>query len=379
MALDAKLAAIRAFQGVAMFMISTEAGGEGINLQDGCHVMVNYDLPWNPARLVQRIGRLYRYGQREKVVVFNLHARDTFDNTAISLMLDRVMTVAREMAPVGSEYNDQLYTEIVGELLENIDLSLILQRAEGARQDRTREEIDEAVRQAQRAKEMQDEILSYATGFDPDALGGALGLTMKDVGMFIRSMLPMIEAQIEDELYDGRVLEVRLSDQMRGQFPEFKQRTVVRVTTDRRLAQRLDEVVLLDFESSFFTHLISFAKRPDFGGTYASLHPQDPHRGTLGAYKLRWQNDQGEPVVDEFVVLFADETNSVIANPEFLTALLRREIMPAQQSNADLQKRRTTLARLKKVAEVRLAVESSRFKHPNGLVLLAAADLVSAE
>lgn len=379
MALDAKLAAIRSFQGDAMFMISTEAGGEGINLQDGCHVMVNYDLPWNPARLVQRIGRLYRYGQREKVVVFNLHARDSFDNTAISLMLDRVMTVAREMAPVGSEYNDQLYTEIVGELLENLDLSLILQRAEGARQDRTREEIDEAVRQAQRAKELQDEILSYATGFDPEALGGALGLTMKDVGMFIRSMLPMVEVQIEAVLYDGRVLEVRLPDQMRGQFPEFKLRTVVRVTTDRRLAQRLDEVVLLDFESSFFTHLISVAKRPDFGGTYAPIDPQDPHRGTVGAYKLRWQNDQGEPVVDEFVVLFVDETNSVMANPGFLTELLRRESMPARQPNADLQERRTTLARLKKVAEARLAVESSRFKHPNGLVLLAAADLLPAE
>jgi hypothetical protein len=338
--------------------------------------MVNYDLPWNPARLVQRIGRLYRYGQREKVVVFNLHARDSFDNTAISLMLDRVMTVAREMAPVGSEYNDQLYTEIVGELLENLDLSSILQRAEGARQDRTREEIDEAVRQAQRAKELQDEILSYATGFDPEALGGALGLTMKDVGMFIRSMLPMVETQIEAVLYDGRVLEVRLPDQMRGQFPEFKLRTVVRVTTDRRLAQRLEEVVLLDFESSFFNHLISVAKQPDFGGTYATLDPQDPHRGTVGAYKLRWQNDQGEPIVDEFVVLFVNERKSVMANPGFLTALLRREIMSARQPNAELQERRSTLAQLRKVAEARLAAESSRFKHPNGLVLLAAADLL---
>ena len=42
--------------------------------------MVNYDLPWNPARLVQRIGRLYRYGQTELVIVLNLHARDSFDN-----------------------------------------------------------------------------------------------------------------------------------------------------------------------------------------------------------------------------------------------------------------------------------------------------------
>jgi ERCC4-related helicase len=376
MALDAKLAAIHSFQSGAVFMISTEAGGEGINLQDGCHVMVNYDLPWNPARLVQRIGRLYRYGQREKVIVFNLHARDNFDNSAISMMLDRVMTVAREMAPVGSEYNERLYTEIVGELLENLDLASILQGAEGGREERTRAEIDDAIRQAQQAKALQDEILSYAVGFDPEALGGALGLTMRDVGMFIRAMVPMIGAQIEASFYDGRVLELRLPETLRGDFPEFKARTVVRVTTDRRLAQRLDDVVLLDFESSFFTHLIEMAKRPDFGGTYASLDSQSTQDGIVGAYKIRWQNDQGEPMVDEFVVLHSDGQEPVAANPSFLTALLRQDLPTARQPNADLAERRASLARLRRAAELRLAAESSRFKHPNGLVLLASADLL---
>jgi hypothetical protein len=361
-----------------MFMISTEAGGEGINLQDGCHILVNYDLPWNPARIVQRIGRLYRYGQREKVIVFNLHAQDNFDNSAISMMLDRVMTVAREMAPVGSEYNDRLYTEIVGELLENVDLASILQRAEGIREERTRAEIDEAIRQAQRAKELQDEILSYAAGFDPEALDGALGLTMRDVGMFIEAMLPMIAAKIEAVLYGGRVLELRLPEDLRGDFPEFKARTLVRVTTDRRLAQRLADVVLLDFESSFFTHLISVAKRPDFGGMYAPLNLQSPHNGMVGAYKLRWQNDQGEPIVDEFVVLHSDGADAVAANPAFLTAMLRQDTPTARQPNANLAERRAGLARLRKAAEVRLAAESTRFKHPNGLVLLATADLLPA-
>ena len=54
MGLDEKLKAISAFNESAQFMVSTEAGGEGINLHESCHVMVNYDLPWNPSRLVQR-------------------------------------------------------------------------------------------------------------------------------------------------------------------------------------------------------------------------------------------------------------------------------------------------------------------------------------
>jgi SNF2 family DNA or RNA helicase len=60
---DERREAIRAFEDDGQFLISTEAGGEGLNLQRECHTMINFDLPWNPMRLVQRVGRLYRYGQ----------------------------------------------------------------------------------------------------------------------------------------------------------------------------------------------------------------------------------------------------------------------------------------------------------------------------
>src|SRR5262249_37956754 len=101
MKLGEKLDAIRKFnEEENAFLISTEAGGEGLNLHRACHVMINYDLPWNPARLAQRIGRLYRYGQTLPVVVVNLHARDSFDNAAIDLMMSRVTQIAQDMAPV---------------------------------------------------------------------------------------------------------------------------------------------------------------------------------------------------------------------------------------------------------------------------------------
>ena len=104
-------------------MVSTEAGGEGINLHENCHVMVNYDLPWNPSRLVQRAGRLYRYGQKERVIVFNLKLDDGFDNKVLNLMLARLGSIARDMASVGQEYSDGLEVEILGELLERIDIA----------------------------------------------------------------------------------------------------------------------------------------------------------------------------------------------------------------------------------------------------------------
>jgi superfamily II DNA or RNA helicase len=375
MTLAAKLDAIQAFQEEATFLVSTEAGGEGINLQASCHVMVNYDLPWNPARLVQRIGRLYRYGQKEKVIVFNLHASDSFDNQAVSLMLDRVLTVAREMAPVGAEFSDQLYSEILGELLENLDMAAILQRATDGRDSQTRDEIDAAIARAQEAKKLQDELLSYASGFDPNGLRGALGLSMKDVGSFITLILPFVDIFVDTTAHDGRVLDLRLPEALRGYFPEFHQRTVVRVTTDRSLAQRLRDVVLLDFENSFFQYLMRFAQHPDFGGSYAIARASRASSGVLTAFRLRWQNDQGDPVVEEFLVAHADQQGQVDTNPPYITDWLRQPIGDATTAGMDRAQRSAVLANIKVRMEQRLGEESTRFKHPNGLVLLAVADV----
>ncbi|MBO1518102.1 SNF2-related protein [Oceanisphaera pacifica] len=67
---DMKAALVEKFRDDATLMISTEAGAEGINLQF-CSLLINYDLPWNPQRVEQRIGRVHRYGQKHDVVVVN--------------------------------------------------------------------------------------------------------------------------------------------------------------------------------------------------------------------------------------------------------------------------------------------------------------------
>lgn len=378
MKLEKKLEAIKAFNQSARFMISTEAGGEGINLHESCHVMVNYDLPWNPARLVQRIGRLYRYGQSKTVVVFNLHARDTFDNKAIDLMMDRVSQIALDMAPVGPEFNERLHAEILGEVLDNLDLASILQSATEMRIEYTSAQIEEALDRAKRAKRLQDEIFTHVAGYDPNALSGTLGFTMQHVDVFIRGMLPLVGIKIEATLYDGAVKEIRLPEELRGRFPEFAQRTVVRITTDRRLAQRLPEVALLDFETSFFRFLIDQAKSKGFDGLYASTRSVAENDGVLVAFKLRWQNDQGEVLTEEFVPLFTDKNGNIKENPRFLAQWLVSPVQPANAPNPQTPDRSAAYDRLVAKANSLLAAQSTRFKHPNGLVELAAADFRSS-
>ncbi|GMW01531.1 MAG: hypothetical protein AMXMBFR84_26680 [Candidatus Hydrogenedentota bacterium] len=66
--------------GAVRFLVSTEAGGEGIDLQERCSVLIHVDLPWNPMRLHQRVGRLNRYGQKNKVRVVSLRNPDTVES-----------------------------------------------------------------------------------------------------------------------------------------------------------------------------------------------------------------------------------------------------------------------------------------------------------
>ncbi len=87
------------FKDKARVLIATEAGGEGINLQF-CHHMINYDLPWNPMRLEQRIGRIHRLGQTEDVHIYNFATKDTIEEHIFNLLYEKI----------------QLFERVVGEL-----------------------------------------------------------------------------------------------------------------------------------------------------------------------------------------------------------------------------------------------------------------------
>ena len=77
------------FEHHAQVLIATEAGGEGINLQF-CNHLINYDLPWNPMRLEQRIGRIHRYGQKNDVRIYNLSIRKTIEEHIMKLLFEKI-------------------------------------------------------------------------------------------------------------------------------------------------------------------------------------------------------------------------------------------------------------------------------------------------
>ena len=88
------------------FIVSTEAGGEGIDLQDHCHSMIHVDLPWNPMRLHQRVGRLNRYGQSEQVEVITLRNPDTVESRIWNLLNEKIERIMLALGNAMDEPED---------------------------------------------------------------------------------------------------------------------------------------------------------------------------------------------------------------------------------------------------------------------------------
>lgn len=94
--------------GAVRFLISTEAGGEGIDLQEQCHTLIHVDLPWNPMRLHQRVGRLNRYGQSERVEVITLRNPDTVESLIWDKLNQKINSIMMAFGQVMDEPEDLL-------------------------------------------------------------------------------------------------------------------------------------------------------------------------------------------------------------------------------------------------------------------------------
>jgi len=118
MKLEDRVKAEGVFKTETELLVATEAAGEGINLQF-CNLMINYDIPWNPNRLEQRMGRIHRYGQQKEVYVFNLVAEDTREGKVLYRLFEKLdeIRIALGSDKVFDVLSEVLYDKSVSQLL----------------------------------------------------------------------------------------------------------------------------------------------------------------------------------------------------------------------------------------------------------------------
>ncbi|EID44043.1 DEAD/DEAH box helicase [Parageobacillus thermoglucosidasius] len=127
--MEQRRAEVEKFRNDVQIMLATDAGGESINLQF-CNQMINYDIPWNPNRLEQRMGRIHRIGQKNEVFIFNLVASNTREGDVLIRLLEKMEQMRNDLG------QDSVY-DFIGEILEEqgVDLAHLMEEAISGREN----------------------------------------------------------------------------------------------------------------------------------------------------------------------------------------------------------------------------------------------------
>jgi len=265
--LEDKIAAVESFwepEG-AQFLISTSAGGEGINLQV-CHILFNYDLPWNPMAVEQRIGRIHRYGQTDTVQVYNLVAEDTVEERIYSLLEEKLLEIAQTIGkvdPVTGQVVEDFRSEILGFLGSSPNYQELYKKALIDKDyQRTEREIVEAIEKARQASEALRYLAQDLESFNFGRYRNLKGpFTLDDVKLFVeRGILRLGGAFIPQ----GDVFYIE-TPKVLHRYPNVSSR-YENVVFDRKLAMRKRKAELLGIGHPLVDALIEHLKNPLFPG-----------------------------------------------------------------------------------------------------------------
>ncbi|WP_291996724.1 SNF2-related protein [Candidatus Accumulibacter sp. ACC012] len=168
----AKVAAERRFRlkDGPRVLVCTAAGREGINLQFA-RILFNFDLPWNPMDMEQRIGRIHRYGQNHTAQVYNLVLSDTIEGRIFLLLDEKLTEIARTVGKIDDQGNvaEDLRAQILGQLSERLNYDRLYQEAlSDPELKRTQVELEAALSNSREARQVVFDLFQDLNGFSLD-------------------------------------------------------------------------------------------------------------------------------------------------------------------------------------------------------------------
>ena len=188
---DRHRAAARFNRGDVRFLVSTEAAGEGIDLQEHCSALIHVDLPWNPMRLHQRVGRLSRYGQKEPVDVVTVRNPDTVESRIWDLLDEKLERIT--LAFKGGMEDPEDMRQLVIGMASSTMFNSVFSDAEPNLEGNTLRrwfDIQTATFGGEDAVETVRSLVGHAARFDFGDIGGEIPrVDLPDLVPFVKAML----------------------------------------------------------------------------------------------------------------------------------------------------------------------------------------------
>ena len=343
--IDDKIAAMESFwqPDGAQFLVSTSAGGEGINLQV-CRVVFNYDLPWNPMAIEQRIGRIHRYGQTDTAQVYNLVAEDTVEERIYDLLERKLLEIAMTIGkvdPVTGEVVEDFRSEVLGFLGSSPNYQELYKKALVDRDyQRTEREMTDAIEKARQASEALRGLTQELDTFNLEHYCKLQGqFALPDLRVFVEKAIIRLGGSF---LPDGEFFRIQTPEALL-RYPRTAPR-YEKVTFDRKLAMRRRGADLFGLGHPLVDALIGHLQGGEPRGEVACLSKAsvDGTPAICVRYLLTAELDSGVRLRQyEHAVLGTD--GSWRSAPERLDMDLLQELAsrpsPSQVSMDDLRQR----------------------------------------
>ena len=246
-----KLAAERRFRKPdgPRVLICTAAGREGINLQFS-RVLFNFDLPWNPMDVEQRIGRIHRYGQKDTAQVYNLVLSDTIEGRIFLMLTDKLQEIARTLGKVDEQGNvaEDLRGQILGQLTDRLSYDQLYREAlSDPELKRTRQELEAAMSNAREARKVVFELFQDLDRFSLE--------NYKPLANIDESKARIMEFVRSGVEYSGGSF--RTIDELRFEITEDANSAPMLCTLDRDLAQQQEQLELIGIDHPLVNRLLS--------------------------------------------------------------------------------------------------------------------------
>jgi superfamily II DNA or RNA helicase len=295
--------------GEPRLLFATDAASEGIDLQHSCHIMINYELPWNPNRLEQRIGRIHRYGQDKEVKVWNFQFDGTRESEIFELLQEKVENIRSK---VGST------ADVLG-MLDDIDVDDLIMRSVQNEEpaEATADELGELLEdREQTLLEWYDRSLIDPSTFDEesrermqeviDDSEGIFG-SEADIREFVRRGLEMCSGRLEKT--GQQLFTVQIPAELSETGVETERGPV---TFSRAFAMDHEGIEYLSPDDPLVQRLQQWVLADDRGEVGLKMLPFVDAPGITFVYRVVFEDGTGETVREELVPVFVDLAS---ANP----------------------------------------------------------------